>query len=374
MKPLENGITAAFEPAGRERWRGIISLFRDANLYQTWSYDSAGGGNSRIEHMVLGRKGEVLAAAQARIVQVPVFRSGISYIFWGPLWLKKGINQNREVFRQAIRALKNEYAVKRGLVLRIYPRIYRSENGEKLKQILIEEGYHAYEEKVRRTLIVDLSPTIDELRAALDQKWRNCLNRAERNGLEIITGENLELFDELSSMYLEMATRKGLTELTDIQRFKMAQSSLEPEHRLKVIICRLEGTCCAGGIFSAIGNSGVYLCGATSNPGMKTNGSYAVQWTFVKWLKDKGFEFYDLNGINPIVNPGTYHFKRGLAGKRGHDIELLGKYQASGSWLSNAIVKGSEEFRNISRSAPEKAKAVISAMKTRVAKKDNVAN
>ena len=36
-----------------------------------------------------------------------------------------------------------------------------------------------------------------------------------------------------------------------------------------------------------------------------------------EWIKEKGLRYYDLNGINPETNPGTYHFKRGLAGKKG---------------------------------------------------------
>jgi lipid II:glycine glycyltransferase (peptidoglycan interpeptide bridge formation enzyme) len=75
---------------------------------------------------------------------------------------------------------------------------------------------------------------------------------------------------------------------------------------------------------------------------MKSHGSYIVQWAFMEWIKEKGLRYYDLNGINPETNPGTYHFKRGLAGKNGIDAEFLGKFQVADSPVSSLVVKGGE--------------------------------
>jgi lipid II:glycine glycyltransferase (peptidoglycan interpeptide bridge formation enzyme) len=62
----------------------------------------------------------------------------------------------------------------------------------------------------------------------------------------------------------------------------------------------------------------------------------------MEWIKEKGLRYYDLNGINPETNPGTYHFKRGLAGKKGIDVEFLGKYQVVDNPISALIVNGGE--------------------------------
>lgn len=344
MKELDGEYKAEFGPCDKDSWSPIVNSFQDANLYQTWPYDMVRYGRRGVVHMVLRKRDKVAAAAQARIVRLPGTRMGIAYMRWGPMWRLAGVPEDEEVFRQAIRALRNEFSCRRGLVLRVYPLVYRVEN-ESLKKILREEGYQIQGgEKTDRTLIVDLTPSLEELRSALDQKWRNCLNRAEKNGLELILGEGEELFNEVTKIYWEMVRRKGLVELSDINHLKMVQRDLSPALRLKVILCRLNGEVCAGAIFSAIGTTGVYLSGATSDAGMKTNGSYLVQWAFVKWLKEKGFLHYDLNGINPDVNPGTYHFKRGLAGKRSRDVEFLGKFQVSDSVVSDWVVKGGERL------------------------------
>lgn len=316
-----------------------MKSFRDANLYQTWSYDRVRYNQHSVVHMILKKGDTIVAAAQARTVKLPVTKIGIAYIRWGPMWKIKGIPDDDEIFRQAVRALRNEFSCNQGLTLRLYPMVYRCSN-EGLEKILHEEGYQLYEAgRIKRTLIIDLKPSIEDLRASLDQKWRNCLNRAERNGLELISGEEDKLFDDISVIYREMVKRKALVELSDINHLKMVQSDLPHSLKLKVILARLNGEICAGAIFSAIGETGVYLLGATSDIGMKTNGSYIVQWGFVKWLKDNGYLNYDLNGINPHMNPGTYHFKRGLAGKRGSDVEFLGVFQVADNGISNAVVK-----------------------------------
>jgi lipid II:glycine glycyltransferase (peptidoglycan interpeptide bridge formation enzyme) len=342
MKDLDKDYQADACQVEAQSWYNIMHKFEDANLYQTSAYDGIGSGNESYSHLILRRENEIVAAAQTRIIQLPVIKKGIAYVMWGPMWRRVFKPDDVEVFRQAIRALRNEFSLRRGLVLRVYPLAFRGKD-DVLKQILVDEGFSFHDdEKSHRTLMINIEPSLAEIRAALDQKWRNCLNRAEKNGLEIIQGEEESLFDEITKIYLEMANRKGLADLSDIEHLKKVQRDLPPGLKLKVILCFLNGEICSGSIFSAIGATAVYLIGATSNAGMKSNSSYLVQWAFMEWIKEKGLLYYDLNGINPVTNPGTYHFKRGLAGKKGIDIEFLGKYQIADNPMSALIVNGGE--------------------------------
>jgi hypothetical protein len=336
---LELGYKAEFGFLGKNEWYDLMDWFDDANLYQALSYDLVRYGRKCLAHMVLKKNGISVAAAQAVIIQVPAISIGIAYVRWGPMWRIKGSKEKTEIFRQAVRALRNEFSLKRRLMVRLYPLAYGG-NNDQLREILIEEGYRPYDEqKVHRTLILDLAPTLDELRSAFDQKWRNCLNKAEKNELEMIFSTDEDLFDEVSKVYAQMAIRKGLTELNNINHLKKVQKDLPESKKLKVILTRRNGELCACGIFSTIGSTGVYLVGATTQSGMKTNGSYIVQWAFLNWLKKKGFGYYDLNGINPEGNPGTYRFKRGIAGKQGLDVRFIGKFQVSDNPLSTFAIE-----------------------------------
>lgn len=328
----------------RDAWYEIMGCFQDANLYQAWAYDMVRYGAKSVVHMVLRKGNEPVAAAQARIWRLPGTRAGIAYVLWGPMWRRIGEAEDPQVFRLAIRALRNEFSLKRGLVLRLNLLAFRGRH-EVLSQVLADEGYHRHDEaRTRRTLILDLKASIDELRAAQHPMWRNHLNRAERKGLELEFGEDESLFDQIAPIYAEMASRKGLLALNDIAHMKRVQKDLPPSLKLKIIVCRQDGVACAGGIFSAMGSTGLYLTGATGDRGMKTYGSYMVHWAYVKWLKENGFPYYDLNGINPEVNPGTYQFKRQLAGKAGMEVEMLGKFQAADSAMSSFVVRGGERL------------------------------
>jgi hypothetical protein len=338
---LDPEFTADFGCSDKESWDKLLSVFRDASLYQTWSYDRVRHGRPVVS-MVLRRRGTLVAAAQAGIVRLPGAGAGIAYARWAPLWRRSGVPEDTEVFRQAVRALRHEFSQRRGLVLRLYPLAYQGPDDE-LATILREEGYRQHDErKGDRTLIIDLQPPLEELRAALDQKWRNRLNKAEKSGLDVRVARDESLFDALGQIHNEMLTRKGPVEVSDLVHLKAIQRSLSSGQKLSVILSSLKGEPCAGGVFTALGDTGIYLRGATSDAGLKTNGSYLVHWAFVRWLKENSFRYYDLNGINPEANPGTYHFKRGLAGKQGQDTAFLGRFQIADRPLSDWLVKEGE--------------------------------
>jgi len=92
---------------------------------------------------------------------------------------------------------------------------------------------------------------------------------------------------------------------------------------------------CAGGICSALGDTGIYLFGATSNRGIKCYASYLTHWRMLEWVKGRGCRRYDLNGINPEKNPGGYQFKSQLVGAHGREESLLGQFDA----FPNAAMK-----------------------------------
>ena len=143
---------------------------------------------------------------------------------------------------------------------------------------------------------------------------------------------------------------KKFREPNDIQEFREIQRRLPVEFKMKILLCRSPEGLCAGVIASRIGGTAVYLFGATSSTGMKSRGSYMLQWRLIEWLKETGAPRYDLNGINPEANPGTYKFKRDLAGEKGREVRFLGRFEACENMVSFACVSIGERLRAIGRS------------------------
>ena len=315
----------------KERWHGIISRFEDLNIYQTWPYDARVHGQGQVEHLVLRDHDRVLSAAQVRLKQVPALRSGVAYVRWGPLWNVKGTQRDPEIFRRAVRALRDEYVLRRGYLLRIFPALFQDQDQD-LRSILIDEGYSLVRPQVReRTLLLNIELPLPELRKNLDQKWRNGLNRAEKNDLEVLEGEGQDLFEEFTRLYRDLLKRKNFRAPNNISDFSAIQQSLPEGWKMRVFLCRSQGSLGAGAICSSLGRTGLYLFGASNELGMTTKGSYVIQWRIIQWLKESGAVWYDLNGINPDANPGTYRFKAGIAGKSGRDVLFLGQFESYSS-------------------------------------------
>lgn len=330
-------------------WCHSLQEFDDANLYQTWSYEMVRSGRQNVSHLVLKEEGEIVAVAQARIVRLAVIGVGIAYVRWGPLWRRRDAETNGERFRQAIRALRNEYACRRGLVLRLYPDLF-DDDAPCFLPVLKEEGFSwLAKERRNRTILVDLRRPLGGLREGLRPHWHRDLKAAERNGLEVVEGCEDELFETFLRIYREMVSRKGFVGPDNVEEFRVIQRRLPEQFKMKIMLCKSGDTVCAGLVCAAVGKTAVYLLGATSNEGMKSRGSYLLHWKLIEWLKDKGFAVYDLHGIDPVKNPGGYRFKNGLCGGNGKEVAFLGRFDSSAHVLSSSCVACGETLRTIYR-------------------------
>jgi len=331
-------------------WYDHVGVFGDANLYQMWQHGAGWGLLGSVSRLALTRGCEVISAAEVRLLRFPFTRGGMAYVFWGPLARRNG-DVNPTAYRQILRALRHEYVTRRGMILRINPRLIVEQDAESI-QAFADEGFSPLtRQRRKRSLIVDLQPTLDDLRRNLDGKWRGHLSKAERSNLTMTCGTGLDMFDEFAAVYRRMLERKQFAPAADIQKHRQIQQVL-PEHlKMRVVVARCDGQPCAGAIYSAVGDTAVYLFGATDEIGMRTSAAYLVQWDVLKALKANGVIRYDLNGIDPDRNPGTYIFKRGLAGKKAVDVTFAGQFQSTNFSLGNYSLLAAERLRTAIRLA-----------------------
>lgn len=330
---------AEIDQVSKESWTEIILQFDDATVYQTWSYGAVRWGEKNLSHFVLKKEGEVVGAAQLCIKKIPLIGSGIAYIPWGPLWRKKGRTRNPEILKDLINILKEEYAVHHGLLLRIAPHIVNNEH-EEMQSIFENACFSPRKNKPPyRTLMLDITPTLQELRKGLDQKWRNQLNRAEKNNLEVYEGVSDELYQKFMDLQNEMHERKKFTPGINYEEFRVIQKNLPDALKMKIFVCEYKGKPVTATIGSAIGDTGIYLLGATGNEGLQLKGAYLSQWLMIRWMKEQGCSWYDLGGINPEKNPGVFHFKSGLSAR---DVYHVGHFDINSSSLSSFIVNFGE--------------------------------
>jgi len=319
-------------------WDSVIQCFSDANLYQTLAYARYRYGNRNTSTILIEKSDEPIAAAVVRICKLPMLPLGMAYVFWGPLWQKKEFADS-EHYMQAIHALRQEYVFRRGLVLRIKPFLYEDQTSSVYQKVLLSSGFHPvlYLDR-KRTLLINLKKSVEDLRKGLDSKWRGHLSRAERNDLRVIEGTSDDLFDSLQPIHEEIVERKRISDVIGPDTLKGIQNRLLDEQRMRVLLCEHLGRVCAGIIVSAIGSVGITLSRSTGADGRKTDAAYLVQWRALEMLKNEGCLWYDLSGIDRLNNPGTYSYKTGLCGKNGQEIQMVAQYQAEPSKLMRTII------------------------------------
>ncbi|HWY53287.1 MAG TPA: hypothetical protein VNZ03_02420 [Terriglobales bacterium] len=342
---LSPGYISEVDSVDEQTWGQLLQEFDDANIYQTWPYAAVVCGLRNMSHLVLKQNGEIAAIAQARITKLPVLNLGVAYIQWGPLCRRHTTEVNRETFRQAIRALRNEFVCKRGLTLRLFPIVFEG-SSSCFSEILREEGFSSLAQETRgRTILMDLKPHLVDLRQGMQAHWKRELKVAERNGLVVTEGFDDGLFETFINIYREMVSRKKFVEPNDINQFRLIQARLPEKLKMKIMLCGSGERVDSGLICSIIGDSAIYLFGATSNAGLKSRGSYLLHWKLLEKLKLNGASIYNLNGINPDKNPGTFKFKSDLAGKSGKDVSYVGRFDSHASFLSRWCIEFGGQLR-----------------------------
>lgn len=332
-----DGVTAS-------EWSRLLLQFEDANLYQTWSYGTIRWGEKNLSHLVLRRNGAVVGIAELRLIRPRFLPGGIAYMRWGPICQLRGQEPALETLTRMAAALHEEYVQKRRFFLRILPNAFAGSPQAEIFQAAFSRFATAPvgQSGPDRTIVVDLSPTLEALRKALDQKWRNQLNRAEKNGLVILEGSGTEHYQMFLKLYQDMWSRKKFDTSVDVEEFGRIAADLPEGLKLRILICEDKGVPVSGIVCSTVGNMGVYLLGATSENGMNSKGAYLLQWSMIKWLKENGRKFYDLGGIDPERNPGVYHFKKGFSG---NDVTRLAAFDCCDHTMSQLCMRAADLAR-----------------------------
>ncbi len=272
--------------------------------------------------------------------RIPLAGSGIAYIGWGPLRRR---DEADDLERLAVcLALKAEYVGRRGLVLRILGPIGPPEWVDGARDRLVSAGFEpTYRAPGYRAIILRIDRPLAEIRMNLTSEWRNNLNGAERKGLELRTGTDKEIFADFALMFRSFLRRKGFDANLDAAFFAEVQSRLPEAERMQVTLAEKDGEPVAGHVLSALGDTAVFVLGATLHAALKTKASYLLHWHAIETARARRMKFYDVGGIDPQRTPGVYRFKRGL---NGTEISSPGPFELAPRGVSGITTRTAEKL------------------------------
>lgn len=174
------------------------------------------------------------------------------------------------------------------------------------------------------TVLLDLTQALSTLKAQLEGKWRNRLNKVLANvKLQVHVQASLKRCDWLLGQELAQREAKKFHGLpTD---FVKAYIACAADHRQAFVVAYAElGKNTVGGMLFLIhGRVASYHVGWSDEEGRRLNAHNALLWQAMAYLKDMGIEVLDLGGINTHDLPGISRFKLGAGGQ---PITLAGTY------------------------------------------------
>ncbi len=337
---MTDGFSCEIDSVTKHDWHKILQLFEDAHYCQSWSYGAAYWGSSKLSHLILRRNGQITGAAQVAIKRIPELSVGIGYVKWGPMWRMRGQVSRLETYRNLICALRQEYAGRRKLLLRVMPRELAG-SASQLSDLLADEGFQRQTDS-GGTWLIDLSRPVDAIHVNLKKRWRECLARAESQNIEITEVDRSKGLNLFFDIYEEMRERKAFHDVSDIGHFRQFQADLPDPLKLRIINACYWGETVAVTALSTFGSTGVAVFGATSPKGLRIGASYALDWWIVRWLKQQGHRSYDLGGAG---DPNVNFYKSGLAGRNIQPVNFIGKFDYCTSPASLLAVRAGDACR-----------------------------
>ena len=282
-------------------------------LQQDWSYGSAMLSlgvpvlRARINH-----DGETVAQAQFIVRRFGRFAS-VALCSRGPIW-RKSLSSIEQT--QVYQALKRSLPLSGLRVMLVTP---EQPVGE-------VNGLSAIRRVVTgmSTVLLDLRPSMEQLRANLEHRWRHQLASSESSGLRVErVGTQLNQFRWLLEADIVQRQDRGLDGLPPafVERYTLTRSSAAST--LLTLRADAGRERVAAMMFLIHGASATYHIGWTSDAGRDAHAHNLILWKAIEELKARGIQQLDLGGVNTIRSAGVARFKLRTGGKL---VTLAGSY------------------------------------------------
>jgi hypothetical protein len=164
--------------------------------------------------------------------------------------------------------------------------------------------------------VLDLQLDEGQLRSGLAGSWRNMLNVAHRNALNVKQLDNDDLtFEVLLANCAEMMEARGIPFPAALYRELRKELAFE-SHSGLLLTVRHEDQLVAATYCVVHGSTATYLLGWSGEEGRKLHAHHLLLWENLMRLKMRNIRYFDLGGIDEKRTPGIAAFKLGMGGKR----------------------------------------------------------
>lgn len=324
-----------------EDWPAFCNGFDDLTYEQTLTYAQAAAGRIGADVEFFGlhdAQGVPVAAACFRIKRVPLLNRGIVWIAAGPMTMPGTDAAPNPEMQRAVFAALRSYAQESGHILRLRLPAATAHDPNQLDAVAQEAGFQPTDRSAPyRTVIVDCEQDEDALMRGLHGKWRNHLRKSLKAGLDLDIVPISQAADRFQALYDKVRAAKGF-EVADIPpEFYYALKGTDFLH--EVLFAQKDGADIAAMTIGRAGRSAVYLFGATTKAGRRPNAGHFLMWESILYCRKMRVKWYDLDGIDPEVNPTVTEFKQRTGGT---DLMAAGPYEFRPPTATSALISAAE--------------------------------
>jgi lipid II:glycine glycyltransferase (peptidoglycan interpeptide bridge formation enzyme) len=166
---------------------------------------------------------------------------------------------------------------------------------------LIADGYLPSHVKTAlgATLRVDLRQSDDQIMSDMKSKTRYNIRKGLRSGVKVRSGSEDDL-GTLHRLLVSTAERQGFVAPTQAYLGEM-WGRLADSGRMATFFAEVDGETVAGILVTAYGEVAFYKRGAWNGRQGGAHPNEVLHWEAMRWAKQKGFTWYDFDGIERDV-------------------------------------------------------------------------
>ncbi|MBI4787485.1 MAG: peptidoglycan bridge formation glycyltransferase FemA/FemB family protein, partial [Chloroflexi bacterium] len=296
-----------------DQWNHAILRLPAAHILQSWEWGAFKAKYGWTPTRVLFLDQDTPRAA-AQILRRPLPHTpfGVLYVPKGPLL----DYSNSTLVTETLSALARIAREQRAIFIKIDPDLPLNT----VHCSLLTVHWHLSREQIqfKNTVLLDLTPTEEQLLAAMKPKTRYNIRLAQKRGVRIIPGTraDLPLFYE---MYAETSARDGFL-IRQFPYYHDAWGAFLDAGRAQMLLARIGDETVAGLILFVFGDRAWYFYGASRNTHRDAMPNHLLQWEAIRWAQAHGCTVYDFWGAPDTLDEnapmyGVYRFKEGFGGK-----------------------------------------------------------
>jgi peptidoglycan pentaglycine glycine transferase (the first glycine) len=178
----------------------------------------------------------------------------------------------------------------------------------------------------RRTVIISLEGSEEDLLGRMKQKTRYNIRLAEKKGIEVQHSNEITTFHKMA----EITGKRDQFSIHSLSYYQTLFDLFQPSGSVELIFAVYNEKPISGLVVFAHGERSWYMYGASGDEERNRMPTYLLQWEAMKWAKSRGCTQYDLWGIPDLEESeleaeflhrkshtglwGVYRFKRGFGG------------------------------------------------------------